>query len=282
MQAEAVTRTAYDHGEGVRWDAARRELLWVDISAGRLMRGRLDALDAPEVAEIGTALGAVTTMTDGSWLLAAGPGLAHLSPGGKVRDLVTLEPADVRMNDAACDPVGRFWAGSMAYDERPGAGSLHLVDLDGRVTTVLRDLTISNGVGWSPDGTVMYLNDSGPSVTWAFDYDVDTGALARQRVLAEHRHGVCDGLTVDAEGCLWVALWGGAAIDRIDPGGRRLQRVEVPVEQPSDCCLVEGRLLITTARHKLAAPGPDDGRLYAADVGVDGPPVQPFLGVLPG
>jgi sugar lactone lactonase YvrE len=185
------------------------------------------------------------------------------------------------MNDAACDPVGRFWAGSMAYDSREGAGSLHRVDLDGTITTVLTELTISNGLGWSPDGRTMYLNDSGPTVTWAFDYDVDTGVPSNRRVLAHHDHGVCDGLTVDDDGCLWVALWGGSAVDRIAPDGRRLRRIDVAARQPSDCCLVGTHLIITTARHEPTAPTDDDGRLYIADVGISGPPMRPFAGRLP-
>jgi sugar lactone lactonase YvrE len=167
----------------------------------------------------------------------------------------------------------------MAYDATEGAASLHRLELDGSVTTVLRDLTISNGLGWSPDGAVLYLNDSGPAVTYAFDL-VD-GELGERRVLVQHDRGVGDGLAVDAEGCLWVPLWGGAAVDRIDPTGRRLLRIEVPAQQPSDVCLVDGRLVISTARKDLADPGPHDGQLLVADVGVSGPPVTPYGGVLP-
>jgi sugar lactone lactonase YvrE len=217
----------------------------------------------------------------GGLLLAAGRGLAAVDEHGGQREVAVLEPPDVRMNDAACDPAGRFWAGSMAYDARAGAGSLHRLDLDGRVATVLTDLTISNGLGWSPDGRAMYLNDSGPSVTWAFDYDPATGELSRQRALAHHDTGVCDGLAVDDDGCLWVALWGGSAVDRIAPDGRRLARLELPAVQPSDCCLVGTDLVITTAWHDLDRPSSYDGRLYVADVGVGGPPMTPYAGVLP-
>lgn len=166
------------------------------------------------------------------------------------------------MNDAACDPQGRFWAGSMAYDQAPGAGSLHRLDADGSLHTVLRGLTISNGLGWSPDSSVLYLNDSGPSVTWAFDVDPETGRLSSRRPLVEHRTGACDGLTMDDEGCLWIALWGGSAVERFDDTGQLVERVTLPAQQPSDCCLV-------------------DGRLYAVDVGVYGPPVVPFAGARP-
>jgi sugar lactone lactonase YvrE len=278
VRAEPLSAARYDHGEGVRWDAERGELLWVDITAGRFLRAPLDAVDDPTVVQVDRPVGAVTPVASGGWLLAAGRGLLHVD-GDDVREVAELEPASVRMNDASCDPTGRFWAGSMAYDAAEGAASLHRLDLDGSVRTVLRDLTISNGLGWSPDGSVLYLNDSGPSVTYAFDL-VD-GELGERRVLVHHEDGLGDGMAVDDEGFLWIPLWGGGFVDRYDPAGRRVLRIDVPARQPSDCCLVDGRLVITTARRDLAEPGPDDGRLLVADVGVSGPPVTPFRGVLP-
>lgn len=276
MRAEPLSAARYDHGEGVRWDGS--QLLWVDISAGRFLRAPLDDVDAPVVVEAGRPVGAVTPVASGGWLLAAGQGLVAVDAEGQ-REVAELEPPHVRMNDATCDPSGRFWAGSMAYDAAEGAASLHRLDPDGSVRTVLRGLTISNGLGWSPDGTVMYLNDSGPAVTYAFD--LEDGEPVRRRVLVHHEDGLGDGMAVDDEGFLWIPLWGGGCVDRYDPDGRRVARVDVPAQQPSDCCLVDGRLVITTARRELAQPGPDDGRLMVAEVGVSGPPVTPFRGVLP-
>lgn len=280
MDARPLSQLRYVHGEGVRWDAATERLMWVDIGAGRVMTASLDAVDTPAVHDAGMPVGAVTTSADG-WLLAAGQGLEQVTAAGQ-RTVARLEPAEVRMNDAACDPTGRFWAGSMAYDERPGAGSLHRLDVDGTITTVLTGLTISNGLAWSPDQSTMYLNDSGPSVTYAFDYDPASGDIDNRRVLAHHRRGACDGLAIDDDGCLWVALWGAAAVERIAPDGRQLDRIEVPAQQPSDCCFVGDELVITTASHKLDSPGEADGRLYVAAVGISGPPMKSFAGTLPG
>lgn len=281
LRARPLSRTRYAHGEGVRWDARRQELLWVDIGAGRVLRAPLDEVDAPAVHEAGTTVGAVTPYEVGGWLLAAGRGLLAVDEAGAQHPVAALEPAGVRMNDAACDPQGRFWAGSMALDQQPGAASLHRLDADGTVTRVLRGLTISNGLGWSPDGRTAYLNDSGPSVTWAFDWDAETGALTRQRPLVEHEQGYCDGMAVDDEGCLWVGLWDAGAVDRIAPDGRRLARVELDARQPSDCCLVDGLLVITTATDGMHAPGPSDGLLHVVEVGVAGPPVTPYAGPPP-
>ena len=278
--AEPLSAAGYDHGEGIRWDPAAEQLLWVDISAGRFLRAPLTAVDAPVEHRSDRPIGAVTPVESGGWLLAAGQGLLHLTQAGHERHLVDLEPPHVRMNDGACDPSGRFWFGSMPYDGSSPEGRLHVLDLDGAVQTALAGLTISNGLGWSPDGRVMYLNDSGPSTTWAFDVDA-AGDLSGRRALVRHEDGACDGMTVDDEGCLWIPLWGGAAVDRIDPRGRRVQRVQVPARQPSDCCLVGTTLVITTATHGMTDPGPLDGRLFAVDVGVSGPAVRAFAGALP-
>lgn len=279
--AEPLSDLRYAHGEGIRWDAARQELLWVDIGAGRFLRSPVDDVDRPVTLDAGVPVGAVTPYEQDGWLLAAGQGLMAVDGEARLHEIARLEPEALRMNDAACDPQGRFWAGSMAYDQTPGAAALHRLDADGTVTRVLRGLTISNGLGWSPAGDRMYLNDSGPSVTWVFEFDSASGSLSHQRRLVEHTDGACDGMAVDDEGCLWVALWGGSAVDRFDPDGRRTERVRVPAEQPSDCCLVDGRLIVTTAREGMWSPGPNDGRLHVAQVGVSAPAVTRYAGAPP-
>jgi sugar lactone lactonase YvrE len=182
------------------------------------------------------------------------------------------------MNDGACDPQGRFWAGSMALDERPGAGSLYRLDRGGEVTTVLSSLTIANGLGWSPDGATMYHADSGPGTITAYDFDAASGQLDRPRIIVRPRRGVPDGLTVDDEGLLWVALFGGACVVRYHPAGREVARIPLPVSQPTCCALVGTRLFITTASRDVAAAEPDAGRLFVAEVGVAGPPAVPYTG----
>lgn len=277
--AEPVTRRRYEHGEGIRFDARTGTLLWVDIGDGRLLSAAPDSLDTPREQDVGMPLGAVTPADAGRWLLAAGRGFAHLDDSGAVTVLAEVEPEGNRMNDGACDPLGRFYAGSMAYDETAGAASLYRLELDGTVTTVLTDLTVSNGIGWSPDGTTMYLNDSGPGVTYVFDVDRGDGEPHRQRVLIRYDEGVGDGLTIDTEGYLWVPLWGGSAVARYDPAGRRVATIRLPVPQVSDCAFgPDGRLYITTAYKGLDSPPPDAGRLFAVDAGVTGPAVQPYGG----
>jgi sugar lactone lactonase YvrE len=274
-------------------------VLWVDIMAGRLYRCDWDAgrLRTVAVVEVGRHLGAVAPVDapGGGWIAAAGQGFAHVAEDGTVTVLAEPE-ADrhgrTRMNDGACDPQGRFWAGSMAYDTSPGGGRLYRMDRDGTVTTVLTGVTISNGLGWSPDGATMYYADSGAGTLDAFDFDGAGGDLERRRTLVRSEgRAFPDGLWVDDEGCLWVAMWGGGEVRRYAPDGGLLRTQPLPVTQPSACCFVGRRrdtLIVTSARFELPAEAlagqPAAGRVMAFDAGVAGPaaaPFRPLPGVLP-
>ena len=232
-------------GEGVRWDARRGELLRVDILAGRVHRdrvGRDGRLTSVRVYSLLGTVGAIAPIDcDEGWLLAAGRGFVYLSPDGSARTLGAVAPAGTRMNDGACDPQGRFWAGTMAEDQRDGGGALYRLDRFGRAELMLGDLTISNGLGWSPDGRTMYLVDSGPRVVLAFRFDPDRGAISEERVLitVAEALGAPDGMTVDAGGDLWVAIYGGGRIHRYSPDGELRRAIPVPAEQTT-CCAFAG------------------------------------------
>jgi sugar lactone lactonase YvrE len=212
-------------GEGARWDARRGELLVVDIVAGRVFRGRVaqdGALSHVRTYQLPGTVGAAAPIEgDEGWLLAAGQGFVHLAVDGAQRVLAEVAPDGTRMNDGACDPQGRFWAGTLAHDHREGGGALYRLDRDGHVELVLDGLTISNGLGWSPDGATMYLVDSGPRVVHAFAFDAERAALSEQRVLitVPEEVGAPDGMTVDADGDLWVAIYGGGRVQRYSADG---------------------------------------------------------------
>lgn len=278
-------------GEGPRWDAARDELQWVDILAGHFYRGSLqgDRIVVRRRYAIDRPVGAAAPAAGGGWVLAAGRGFAQLSESGDVTDLALPESVDAntRMNDGACDPQGRFWAGSMPYDDQPGAGTLYRLEPDGTATAVLPDRSVPNGLGWSPDGTTMWFADSGEGHVYAFDFDGATGALSNRRTIIAIDEGdaVPDGIAVDDEGCLWLAVWGAGEVRRHAPDGELLARVRVPASQPSACWFGAGRLFITSARYGLdpaqLVREPDAGRLFAVDAGVGGPPATPWRGVVP-
>ena len=279
--------------EGPRWHAERGELLWVDILGRTLHRGRPGpdgSLESVDTITLDRHVGAVAPAAGGGYVLAAGTGFLYVDDAGAVHELA--QPAagrsDVRMNDGACDAQGRFWAGTMAYDESPGAGTLYRLELDGSCTTVLSGLTISNGIGWSPDGATMFLADSGTSRVDAFDFDASSGDISRRRtIVAIQEPGVApDGLTVDEDGGIWVALWGGGAVRRYRPDGTLLTVVPLPVDRPTSCVFGgpdRSTLFVTTARQGLddeaLSRQPHAGRVFRIEgLGVRGAPCAPYRG----
>jgi sugar lactone lactonase YvrE len=291
MTSEAVASTTRQAllGEGLRWDSRRGELLVVDIIDGRVYRTKI--LESGELTIVreywvpGTVGAVAPVAGDDGWIMAAGRGFVHLGTDGSLRPIAQVAPFGSRMNDGACDPQGRFWAGALAMDFRPGAGSLHRLDRDGRVEVVLDELTISNGLDWSPDGTVMYLADSGPREVHAFVFDGETGSISDDRVLIslDESIGAPDGLTVDTGGDLWVAIYGGGRVHRYSPDGTLRDVLDLPAEQCTSCAFAGpglNRLYVTTAtegwseEQRLADPSA--GIVYHFDVAAAGRPAAPF------
>jgi sugar lactone lactonase YvrE len=279
--------------EGPRWHEERQELLWVDILGRRFHRATLTNGGRPgrvRTMAFDRHVGAVAPAAGGGYVLAAGQGFIFVDEDGSVREAAQPEAGhvDVRMNDGACDPQGRFWAGTMAYDESPGAGTLYRLELDGRCSTVLTGLTISNGIGWSPDGATMYLSDSGTGCVDAFDFDADTGAIAGRRTLVRiDEPGMApDGLAVDEQGDMWVGIYGGWAVNRYRPDGSLLATVRIPAAQATSCAFGgrDGRtLFVTTGRERLEDAElerqPEAGRVFAVTgLGTRGPGCAPYRG----
>lgn len=261
-------------GEGIRW--TDEGMVLVDILAGRLLSAPDDPT-APlrELAHLPFPLGAVAPVADrpGTWIAAAGTGICLLAPDGKTTWLARPEdgaPVAMRMNDAAADPSGRFWAGSMAYDADEGAGSLYRVDHDGTVTRVLDGITVPNGPAFTADGTAMYLADSARGLVRRYPVDPATGELGAPETFLTVDDGSPDGMTVDAEGAVWIAVWGTGTVRRYLSDGRLDRTLRLPARQPAGVCLREDVLHITTARVGLTAPGPHDGAVFTARVDVPG------------
>ncbi len=278
----ALTDDRLELGEGARWVGDR--VLLVDIPHGRLL-----STPAPphrpatltELARLPEPLAVVAPVADapGTWLAATGTGFALLSESG-TRHLAAPEPVTDkpwRMNDGVADAAGRFWAGSMACDESPRGGALYRLDPDGSVRTVLRDLTIANGPAFAPDGRTMYLSDTPLGHVDRFDVDPDTGELSGRRpfLRLDEGDGFPDGLTVDADGFVWVALFGGSAVHRYRPDGVLDRRVPVPARQPTSVCLVGSTLVVTSGCGGLDEPGAADGAVLVTDAGATGVPALP-------
>jgi sugar lactone lactonase YvrE len=221
-------------------------------------------------------------------VLAVAGGFARLDlDAGRFEMLAAVEAdhPQNRMNDGACDPAGRFWAGTMAIDERPRAGALYRLDPDLTVHTMLTGVTISNGIDWSPDGRRMYYVDSPTRRIDVFDFDPKTGAIADRRPFVEvpADAGIPDGLTVDAAGFVWLALWGGAALRRYAPDGTLERAVPLPVSHPTSCAFggpALDELYVTSARRDLTpderARQPMAGGLLRLRPGVVGRPAHVF------
>ena len=286
-----VASTTAQHilGEGVRWDTRRDELLRVDIVAGHVHRDRVaddgSLIPVRTYALTGT-VGAITPIEgDEGWLLAAGRGFSHLSPDGSVRPVSEVAAAGTRMNDAACDAHGRFWAGTMALDQHRGGGALYRLDRDGRTNMVLGNLTIPNGIGWSPDGRTMYLVDSGPRVVHRFTYEPRRGAVSDRQPLitVPEDVGAPDGLTVDAQGDLWVAIYGGGRVNHYSADGRLLDTLFAPAAQTTSCAFAGPALdvlFVTTATENWTdeqrRAEPAAGLVYRFHTDVTGRPAEPF------
>ncbi|MCX5126782.1 SMP-30/gluconolactonase/LRE family protein [Streptomyces sp. NBC_00347] len=271
---------AGDHelGEGARWIDGR--LVYVDILSGRLLEvADLTGSRTPrEIVRLDVPLGAVAPILDhpGHWIAAAGTGIALITPDGSLDWLARPEdrsPVPTRMNDGVCDPQGRFWAGSMAYDATPGAGSLYRTDRDGSVHRVLDGLTIVNGPAFNGTGDLLYVADSAAGIIHRYTLDTDGNPVDREDFARITAGGAPDGMTVDIDGCLWAAIWGHGAVHRYHPDGTLLSALRLPTPQPTSVCLTPsgGRLLITTARHGLTHPAEPAGSVLCAPVDASAP-----------
>lgn len=290
-EARPLSDQRYELGECCRWDEQRAELSWVDVPAGRFYRARAsDELSMLHSYQVEGYLSAVAPYAERSegWIVGTNQSISHLYESGALEELARPEARhapNVRMNDGACDPWGRFLVGSMALDIAPERGSLYRFAPGAETELLLTSVTVSNGLGWSPDGRLMYYVDSGPGTIHTFDVDT-AGELGEKRLFLRFdplHVRTPDGLCVDAEGCLWVAFWDGGEVCRFAPTGELLARVVLPVSRPT-CCALGGEsgttLYVTTAWEGLnedrLAREPDAGRIFGVDVGVRGLPINAF------
>ncbi len=282
MTVEQLTEPLAFHGEGPVWSAAWGGLRWVDMLAGAVLS--LAADGSVQRRQVDTIAAVLRPRRGGGAVIGVERGFLLEAPDGSLSPVIEAwSGPSFRMNDGGCDPDGRFYCGSMAYDRRRGGGAVYRLDPDLRVHRVLEAVTISNGLEWSPDGSVAYYVDTETSRLDAFDYSAETG-LTNRRPFApvDPADGSPDGLTVDADGGVWVALNGGGAIRRYAPNGTLDQVVDTPTPHVTACTFGGsdlGTLFITTSRENVE--GPDDpvaGSLLATQPGVRGRPVREFAG----
>jgi sugar lactone lactonase YvrE len=261
---EIAQRASAELGEGPTWDAAADRLVWVDI-LGREVHHLDPVSGSDRVVRTSQHVGSAKPRAGGGLVLNLCDGVALVdadadadadadSDASAERWLARWPREGCRGNDAAVDAAGRLWAGTMRYDEAPDGGRLYRVGPGSDVVTMLDEVTISNGIGWSLDGRLMYYIDTPTRRVDRFDVDPATGDVSGRRPLVElgpDTAGAPDGLAVDVDGCVWVALWDGAAVHRYTPEGRLDRIVEVPASRPTACAFGGvglHDLYITTAR----------------------------------
>jgi sugar lactone lactonase YvrE len=281
VRAEQLTGPVAYHAEGPVWSDRWGGLRWVDMLAGDVLSLAGDG--TVRRRHVGGVAAALRPRRGGGAVIAVERGFTLEDADGT---LTPMEPvwtdAGVRMNEGGCDPDGRFWCGSMAYDQRPGAAALYRLDPDGSVHAALEGVTVSNGLDWSPDGSLAYYDDTATHRVDVFDYDPHAGLTARRPFVQLPDGGNPDGLTVDAEGGVWVALYGSGAVHRYTRDGVLDAVVEVPTALVTACAFGGphlDELFVTTSREGLA-PGDDPlaGSLFRAEVAIAGLPVREFAG----
>ncbi len=282
--AEQITGPEAEHGEGPVWSGSWGGLRYVDIPTGDVLHLDPDT-GAVSRWRVGTVAAALRPRRGGGAIIATQQEFVLADEmDGPVRLLARVfDETDIRFNDGSCDPAGNFLCGTMAYDERSGAGSLYRVDATGAVSAVLTGSTISNGLAWTADGSRAYYNDTPTHRVDVFDSD-PAGNLTNRRPFAviDEVEGFPDGLTVDAEGGVWVALWNGGAVRHYAADGSLVEVVEVSTPKVSACTFGGpnlDELYITTSRQG-DAPGADPkaGALFRCSPGVRGLPAATFGG----
>jgi sugar lactone lactonase YvrE len=274
-------------GEGPCWSAEERRLYWVDIYNHRVYQ--LDpATGEHHFFEVGEVVGCLAPAGRDRLIVALRCCLAFLDTRNgsvtRIAEIAHVHP-DTRFNDGKCDAAGRFWFGSVSAQEN--TARLYHCDPTGSLQVMETGLTISNGLGWSPDNRTFYLTDSHCRTIYAYDFDLKTGDLGDRRVLINLQDEVFepDGLAIDQEGCIWSAMWNGWCIIRFDPCGREMMRVEMPVQRPTCCTFGNGNLqtlYITTASIGLTQAEIEksfySGDLFSLEVDVPGLPTYSFGG----
>jgi sugar lactone lactonase YvrE len=292
LSAELVLDAKAMLGEGSIWHPEENKLYWVDIE-GKALHIYDPVSNEDKQFPVNARIGTVVPVQGGGALVALQNGIYKMNTKtGKLSFVNNPLPdtTNLRFNDGKCDPAGRFWVGTMALDSRRKGGVLYRMDKDKSIHQVLDSVSISNGIVWTADKKTMYYNDTPTGTIQAFDYDDKTGTITNRRVAVRipRGNGAPDGMTIDADGNLWVALWGGGIVGKFNPvSGELLQKVKVPAPNVSSCAFGGKNLetlYITTARAWVNADKlkefPLSGGLFLVKPGVRGVPAEFYKGKL--
>jgi sugar lactone lactonase YvrE/DNA-binding IclR family transcriptional regulator len=290
LQVECVSESRSLLGEGPMWSPRDGALYWVDILTPSIHRyDSVQGLDSE--IKLGSMVSVAIPKATGGLLVATTSGLMTFDDENKRLTLLChpeSERSGNRYNDGKCDRMGRLWIGTLDMGTAANRGNLFRVDSDGSWKKMDSGFTVANGLGWSPDNRTMYFTDSIRRVIYAYEFDLRSGEISNRKALItlDPSDGIPDGLTVDEDGCLWVAIWDAWRISRFSPDGRELMRIKMPVPRPTSCCFGGANLdtlYVTSASVRLnaeaLAAAPLSGSLFAIRIpGVRGLPETTFAG----
>lgn len=268
-------------GEGPVFDERTGRLVWVDITEGEIFENDLETGEQSRT-KVDTLVGAVAPReSQDGFAVAVTEGFGLVTGG--VLEIVDAALPEVfrRMNDAKVDSRGRMWAGSTHMEFVPGVGALHRWNGDAPSVTIASGFTLPNGLGWNVDDSLMYLADSFASTILVARFHADEGMVDEFQPIVTVDGALPDGMTIDVDGFIWVALWGGSEVRRYSPAGQLVEIVPMPVPQPSSCAFGgDGTLYITSARAGLSdeelKAAPLSGSVFALSTNTRGVPVRPF------
>ncbi len=278
-------------GEGSIWHPTEGVLYWIDITGCKLYRYNVKSGENTSF-DTGSMIGTVVPSTGNySVIIATEAGLQGVTSEGKTELLTSYpsnEPEHNRFNDGKCDPAGRFWVGTMSKKETKGVGNLYCFD-GKELSLKVSGVSISNGIVWTADAKTMYYIDTPEMVVFAFDFDNSTGEISNRRIVIEIPEGAGypDGMTIDSEGMLWIAMWNGAAVIRFDPStGKMIEKIEVPALNVTSCAFGGNNLdtlFITTAKEGVTEEQlkqyPLSGSLFSVKPGIKGVAAYAFKNI---
>ena len=282
MNIRAISEVISDLGEGPIWSANTNSVTWTDITQNTFHTADIDTGRTMSFG-VPSMVGAIAHSKDGGYIAATQKGFARIGVDGKYSPLHSFLPDDMRMNDGKVDPSGRFWAGSMALSFEKGRGSLYVLEKDNSYRSILDDITLSNGMGWSPDAQYFYYIDSVPGVLKRFDYDLHTGQISNPKDLItfDSSSGIPDGMSMSSDGKIVIALWDGGRIEIYEPSGEKVSEITLGVSRPTSCTFAGPNrdiLIVSTASQGIdQADEPLAGKILAVTgTGLSGLPTQQY------
>jgi len=282
MNIRAISEVTSDLGEGPIWSADTNSVTWTDITQNTFHTADIDTGKTMSFG-VPSMVGAIAHSKDGGYIAATQKGFARIGVDGKYSPLHSFLPDDMRMNDGKVDPSGRFWAGSMALSFEKGRGSLYVLERDNSYRSILDDITLSNGMGWSPDAQYFYYIDSVPGVLKRFDYDLHTGQISNPKDLItfDSSSGIPDGMSMSSDGKIVIALWDGRRIEIYEPSGEKVSEITLGVSRPTSCTFAGPNrdiLIVSTASQGIdRADEPLAGKILAVTgTGLSGLPTQQY------